>query len=138
MPSIRRQILIAASPSTVWKHLTTAEGLAAWLVDEARFDARNGGRVVLTTEDAEGNPVEDSGTIHKWRPTTHLEITFDRAGKGSFAGTRLAFSVTLDGGETRLALVHGGERLDDAEENAATDKEWRQALSALQSLLDAT
>lgn len=137
MPAVRRQILIAASPRTVWKHLTTGDGLAMWLVDEARVDGRKGGRVVLQSEDDDGNPVEDSGTIHKWRPTSHLEITFDRAGRGSFANSRLAFQVAMDGGETRLSVVHGGEPMDDPDTNKQTDKEWRQALSALQSLLDA-
>lgn len=136
MPAVRRQILIAASPRSVWKHLTTADGLAAWLVDEARIDARKGGRVVLCTEDEEGNPVEDSGTILNWRPTSHLEITFDRAGRGSFANTRLAFQVALDGGETRVSIVHSGEPLEDPDANKQTDKEWRQALNALQGLLD--
>ncbi len=136
MPAIRRQVLIAAPPRTVWRALTTAEGLTGWLVDEARVDARKGGRVVLVGEDDEGNPIEDLGIIHKWRPTSHLEITFDRVGKGPFAGSRLSVQVALDGGETRVSIVHAGDPMEDPERHPQLDKEWRQALSALQSLLD--
>ncbi len=136
MPAVRRQTLIAAPPRTVWTTITTAEGLKQWLVDDARIDGRKGGRVVFVTEDDEGNPVEDRGTIHKWRPTSHLEITFDRIGSGSFAGSTLSIQVAMDSGETRVSLVHSGEAMNDPEQNPQIDKDWRQALKALQSLLD--
>lgn len=136
MPSIRRQILVTAAPRQVWAALTTGDGLARWLADEARVDGRKGGRVVLLSEDDDGNPTEDRGIIHKWRPTSHLEITFDTVGRGPLKGTRLAFQVALDGGETRVALVHSGTLLDDPEENERLTKEWRQAMKALQSVLD--
>ncbi|MCB9777902.1 MAG: SRPBCC domain-containing protein [Alphaproteobacteria bacterium] len=137
MPAIRRQIMIAAPPREVWKALTTGDGLSQWLVDEARIDGRKGGRVVLISQDDDGEPVEERGIIHKWRPTSQLEITFDSVGKGQYKGTRLTFQVAVDGGETRVSLVHAGSIFDDAEENARVSKEWRQALSGLQSLLDA-
>lgn len=136
MPAIRRQIMVTAAPRRVWAALTTGDGLAQWLVDEARVDGRKGGRVVLMSEDDDGNPTEDRGIIHKWRPTSHLEITFDTVGKGPLKGTRLAFQVALDGGETRVAMVHSGALLDDPDENARLDKDWRQAMKSLQALLD--
>ncbi|MCK6504641.1 SRPBCC domain-containing protein [Myxococcota bacterium] len=137
MPSIRRQILVAATPRQVWAALTTAEGLQGWLVDEARLDGRKGGRVVLVSQDAEGNPVEDRGLVHTWRPTSHLEIAFDTVGKAPLNGTRLSFQVAVDGKETRVALVHSGALLDDPEQHARLEKEWRAAFKALQALLDA-
>lgn len=136
MPSIRRQILIAAAPRTVWRSLTTGEGLAEWWADEARIDARKGGRVVVVSLDDEGQRVEEHGIIHTWRPTSHLEIAFDRVGPGPLKGTRLAFQVAVDGGETRVALVHSGEAFDDAQAHERMDKQWRQALRALQGQLD--
>lgn len=138
MPSIRRQILVAASPRQVWAALTTAEGLAGWLVDEARVDGRKGGRIVFTSQDDEGNPVEDRGMVHTWRPTSHLEIAFDTVGKAPLNGTRLAFQVAVDGKETRVALVHSGALLEDPEQHARLEKEWRAAFKSLQALLDAS
>ena len=138
MPAIRRHVYIAASQRTVWRALTTAEGLASWLVDEARVDPRNGGRIVWTYEGDDGEPINDIGTILKWRPTSHLEIKWDRSNKGPGAGSRLSFQLARDGDETRLSLVHGGgEAFDDEVQRSAMDKEWRQALTALQGQLDA-
>jgi uncharacterized protein YndB with AHSA1/START domain len=78
------------------------------------------------------------GTILKWRPTSHLEIKWDRSNKGSAAGSRLSFQLARDGDETRLSLIHGGaDVFDDEEQRAVLDKEWRQALASLQSNLDA-
>ncbi|NOY26291.1 MAG: SRPBCC domain-containing protein [Oligoflexia bacterium] len=136
MPAIRRQILVTSAPRKVWAALTTSEGLTSWLVDEARVDGRKGGRVVLVSEDEDGNPTEDRGIIHKWRPTSHLEITFDTVGMGPLKGTRLAFQVALDGGETRIAMVHSGTLFDDPDQSARVEKDWRQAFGALQALLD--
>ena len=138
MPSIRRHVYIAAAQRAVWRALTTSEGLTSWLVDEARVDPRNGGRVVWGYENDEGEPVEDIGTILKWRPTSHLEIKWDRTNKGPAAGSRLSFQLARDGDETRLSLIHGGsEAFEDEEQRAALDKEWRQALASLQGNLDA-
>lgn len=136
MPSIRRQILVAASPRQAWAALTSADGLAGWLADEARVDGRKGGRVVLINQGDDDAPVEDRGIIHTWRPTSHLEITFDTVGKGPLNGTRLAFQVAIDGGETRISMIHSGALLDDAEQNTRLDKEWRAAMKALQAMLD--
>ena len=138
MPSVRRHVYIAAAQRTVWRALTTSEGLMSWLVDEARVDPRNGGRVVWAYEDDDGEQVEDIGTILKWRPTSHLEIKWDRVSKGRTPGSRLSFQLARDGDETRLSLVHGGaDAFEDEEQRAAIDKEWRQALTSLQSNLDA-
>jgi uncharacterized protein YndB with AHSA1/START domain len=137
MPSIRRHVNIATNPRSVWNALTTADGLTSWLVDEARVDARKGGRVVWTQEGDDGSPVQGHGTILKWRPTASLEITWDKGGGFPMAGCRIAFQVARDGSETRLALVLSGPACDDPEQREALDKEWGRDLKAIQSWLDA-
>ena len=137
MPAIRRHIHIATTPRKVWRALTTADRLQDWLVDAARVDARKGGRIILTFEGDDGEPVEAVGLIHKWRPTAQLEISWDNVGKYEGRGSRISFQVARDGDETRLSLVQsGGEALEDEERRAALDKEWRRDLKALQGLLD--
>jgi len=138
MPAIRRHIHIAASPREVWKALTTKEGLMGWLADDARIEARKGGRIVLVGEDDEGNPIEERGLIHRWRPTSHLEITWDNFGNFPTRGTSISFQVALDNGETRVSLVHSGPSkvLDDEERRSQLDADWRRALKSLQSMLD--
>lgn len=137
MPSIRQQINIHASQRAVWRALTTAEGLTSWWVDEARVDAREGGRITIVSEDDEGNPIEESGVFHKVRPTRKIEIKFDSVGKGENAGTRVEFSLGRDGDDTRVALVHSGSGpLDDEEARSVMDKAWKGALKALRSSLE--
>lgn len=137
MPAVRRQIMVHAAPRKVWTALTTPDGLASWWVDEARMEPRQGGRVWLRSEDDEGQSVEDRGLVHVWRPTSHLELHFDSIGKSPLAGTRLTFQVAMVGEESRISIVHGGAPLDDVETNARFDTDWKRALAALQSMLDA-
>jgi len=137
MPAIRRHVFIAASPRTVWKALTTVEGLEKWCADEARIDPRKGGRVVFQIEDAEGEPVEERGIIHTWRPTSHLEIAWDSIGSFPTKSTQVTFKVARDGDETRLSLVHRGAVFDEDEElRAWLDDEWKGRFEFLQSWLD--
>jgi uncharacterized protein YndB with AHSA1/START domain len=136
MSSVRQQINIAAAPRAVWAKLTTAEGLTEWLADSARADSDEGGRVVLTMEGDDGAPVEERGIFHALRPTRSVEIAFDRAGKGPWAGTRLSVQVARDGDETRVAVVHSGFADDADDALAAIDADWRRALKALRGTLE--
>lgn len=138
MAAIRRNIHINAAPRAVWRTLTTSEGWTSWYADEARMDGRKGGRVVLVSEDDEGNPVEEVGTVLTWRPTSRLEISWDSNSPAPTRGTMLTFSIARDGGETRVALVHsGGGPLDDEEARSQLDTTWRQSLNALRDVLEA-
>ena len=137
MASIRQQINIAVPSRVVWNALTSAEGWKRWWAEEARLEARSGGRIVLTVEGDEGEPVEERGIFHELRPTRKLEIAWDSTSPAKTKGTRLQFSISRDGDETRLALVHsGGGILDDEDQRAALEKEWRSALRALRSSLE--
>ena len=116
MPAIRRHVRIASTTRNVWRALSTPEGLAGWLCDEARIEPRMGGRFVLLSKDDNGGNSEDRGLVHTWRPASHLELAFDR--------------------QSNSPLV-SGEPLDDAERTEVVDAQWRQALAALQASLDA-
>lgn len=137
MAAIRRQINISASPRTVWRALTTSEGLASWYADTARVDPRQGGKVVLQSEDDEGNPVEERGSFLELRPVRKIEIKWDNTSAAATAGTRVEFQVARDGDETRVILVHSGQAaLEDEAGREALDRMWRQALNALRDSLE--
>lgn len=137
MSAIRHQINIAAPIRTVWTALTTADGLMSWWADEARIDPRPGGRVVVTTEDDDGNPLEERGLFIELRPTRKIEIAWDSAGKAPTKGTRITFQLARDRGETRVSLVHsGGGVLNDEEARASLSKDWSRALKSLRSALE--
>jgi len=135
LATVRQQINIAVSTRVVWAALTTADGLASWWVDEARVDTRPGGRIVVKTEDDEGAPIEEIGMFQQLRPTRKIEIKWDSNSPGPLRRTRIEFVLARDGDETRVAVIHSGvEETED--ENAALEKEWRQALLALRSSLE--
>ena len=136
MSSVRQQINIAAAPRAVWDKLTRADGLAEWLCDSARGDFAEGGRVALTMEGDDGEPLEERGTLLALRPTRVVEINFDRVGKGAWAGTRLSVQLARDKDETRVAVVHAGFPEDDAARSAAVDADWKRALKALRGCLE--
>ena len=138
MSSIRRQINIAAPIRAVWRMITTPEGWTSWYADAARFDARSGGRVTLTTEGDDGEPVEEVGILHIFRPTSRIEIAWDARSPAPTRGSRIVFNLAVDGAETRLSLVHSqGEILENEESRQALDDTWRRALSSLRDTLEA-
>ena len=138
MSSVRAQINIAVAPRAVWRALTTEEGLTSWLVDAARVDGRQGGRVVLTSEGDDGEPVEERGIFHEFRPTRKIEIAWDNTSPSATRGTRVLFQIARDGpDETRVSLVHsGGGVLDDEETRAGIEKTWKASLKSLRSSLE--
>ncbi len=139
MPTIRQQINIAASPRTVWRALTTEEGLKSWWVDRARVEDRPGGRVVLHSTDDDGNPLEERGIFHDFRPTRKIEIAWDSTSPAPTKGTRVEFHVARDGDETRVNLIHTGSGiLEDETSRTHIEKGWRQALHALRDALEAS
>lgn len=137
MAAIRQQINIAAPQRAVWTALTSADGWKSWWADEARVDSREGGRIVLTSEGPDGNPIEERGIFHDVRPTRRLEIAWDANSPAQTRGTRLQFTISRDGEETRLALVHsGGGVLDDDAARDTLEKEWREGLRTLRQSLE--
>jgi uncharacterized protein YndB with AHSA1/START domain len=136
MAAIRRHVYIANGARAVWRALTTSEGLEKWLAEDARVDARKGGRVVLTGSDLDAEH-DVVGMILTWRPTSKLEISWDSIGAAETKGSSVAFQVARDGDETRVSIVHsGGEALEDDERRAKMDHAWKVALETLQALLD--
>ncbi|MBX2801607.1 MAG: SRPBCC domain-containing protein [Myxococcales bacterium] len=137
MANIRQQINIAAPSREVWNVLTSAEGWKRWWAEEARLEARSGGRIVLTVEGDDGEPIEERGVFHELRPTRKLEIAWDATSPAKTKGTRLQFTISRDGDETRVALIHsGGGILDDEDARADLEKEWRSALKALRRSME--
>ncbi len=134
MSTIRRQVSIDASSRTIWQALTTPDGLRAWLVDEARVDARPGGRLVVKLK---GQEAEDVGLIHVYRPTGRLEIHWDKAAAGPWSGGRTAFQIAVDGGETVVNVQHLNPAFEDVAVRAVVDSGWKDALLRLRDGLEA-
>lgn len=133
MAAIRHQINVAVPIRTVWKALTTEQGLCAWWAERARVDARPGGRVVLFFT-RNGEEVEERGLFLELRPTRKIEIAWDSP--STIKGTRLAVQLARDGDETRVAIVHSGGALEDEEARAGLEGAWRERLLTLRERLE--
>lgn len=133
MAAIRQQINIATSLRSVWNAMTTGEGLATWLADEARVEPRNGGRVVLVHKQPDSDEViEERGLFHVFRPTRDVEIAWDSSGKAPTKGTRVSLQIAMDGDEVRLRVVHSGAGiLDDEVARDVLEKVWKDRLLKL-------
>lgn len=135
MSAIRRQVTVEASPRAVWTAITTADGLKSWLCDDAQVNAAAAGRYAVINEGDEG-AVEDSGRIHTFRPTSKLEVAFDKNSKGPWKGTHLQFTVAREGGETVVNVIHNGAAFDDEAVRTEADNTWRRALTSLRDTLE--
>ncbi len=95
---IERTVEVAHPPETVWKALTTAEGLAAWFGDEAEIDLRPGGSARMRwasghTADMRVERVEEPTVFgYTWQiyglpdddpRRTYVEFTLEPAGTGT-------------------------------------------------------
>ena len=132
MATIRKQINIDASPRTLWKALTTPEGLAPWLGTEARVDGREGGRYCLKVADQ-----EEVGLIHEFRPTGRLEVMWDKHG-GAWKGSRVLFQVARDGAETVIHVQHISSSFDEEAARIPVDLFWKGALQKLRDSLESS
>lgn len=137
MAAIRQQINIAAPLRTVWNSLVTAEGWRSFWADDARIEPRAGGRIVLVSEAPDGTRIEERGIFHEMRPTRKVEIAWDANSPAPTRGTRLNFTISKDGAETRLLLVHsGGGVLEDDEARTNLEREWKEAFRTLRESLE--
>ncbi|NUS04898.1 MAG: ATPase [Nonomuraea sp.] len=119
---IERTVELAHPPGKVWAALTTAEGLAAWLGEEAAIELRPGGPARMSwsdghTVDLRVERVEEPSVFGFTWPAfgmpdddprrTYVEFTLEPAG----AGTRLTvvetgFAQLPEGGHRKAYDAH--------------------------------
>lgn len=132
MATIRKQINIDASPRTLWKTLTTPEGLATWLGTDARVDGREGGRYCLKVGEQ-----EEVGLLHEFRPTGRLEVMWDKH-VGAWKGSRILFQVARDGKESVVHVQHISPAFDDDAARLPMETFWKAALQRLRDSLESS
>ena len=140
MDSIEREVVIAAPVERVWELVTEAEHLGRWFGDAgAEVDLRPGGALELrwTEHRARGRieAVEPPRLfVFRWAPFEEpggVQPTDDNS-------TRVEFTLSEDGDDTRLRVVESGfDALATSEERRRKNLEgntegWRQELGELQ------
>jgi len=107
MAELVREIMIDATPDTIWPFLTTADKHLEWEGTEAEIDARPGGRhrVVIRGQ------FECAGEYVVVVPNEKLVYTFGWTEPGNPVppgSTTVEITLHPEGAKTRLRLVHRG------------------------------
>jgi len=124
---------VDASPQDVWKALTTAEGLQNWFPQAAKVEGSGVGSVVTFTFGEMSWPTKvvawDPGKLVRWGHE-------DMMGPGT--AMLVDFTLTTEGGKTRLRLVQSAFGACDAWDNffEGTEAGWTYFLYNLRIYLE--
>ena len=107
MAQLEREIMIDATPETIFPLLTTTEGMLRWEGTEAEIDARPGGvyRILVAGEH------RGAGEFVEVVPNEKVVFTFgwDMPGNPITPGSsEVEITLQPEGSKTRLRLVHRG------------------------------
>jgi uncharacterized protein YndB with AHSA1/START domain len=103
MAEYATSIEISAAPEVVFQHLTTADGMRAWMGQHASLDPVAGGEF---TVDINGSPVR--GAYLEVDPPHRVVVSWGIAGDDEHppGSSRVEFTLTEISGGTRLELLH--------------------------------
>jgi uncharacterized protein YndB with AHSA1/START domain len=103
MADYSTSIDIDAPAEVVFEHLTTADGMIAWMGQHAALDPVPGGQFAV---DIGGTPIR--GSYVEVDPPRKLVVTWGVAGSDDFpvGSSRVEFTLTPTAGGTHLHLIH--------------------------------
>jgi uncharacterized protein YndB with AHSA1/START domain len=111
MAQLEREIVVDATPSTIFPFLSEREQLLKWIGTDAEIDARPGGLFKVLV----GGKHPSLGEFVEVVPDQKVAFTFgwDEPGHPIPAGsTRIEISLLPEGDKTRVRLVHSGLSAD--------------------------
>ncbi len=107
MAQLEREIVVDATPATIFPFLSEREKLLQWMGTDADIDARPGGVFKVLVQGKHPS----LGEFVEIVPDQKVAFTFgwDEPGHPIPAGsTRIEISLIAEGGKTRVRLVHSG------------------------------
>ncbi|HET7657747.1 MAG TPA: SRPBCC domain-containing protein [Bacillales bacterium] len=105
MKSIARFIDIDASLSTVWKLVSTQEGMRQWLNPGVQIDMQVGGKYRVM--DPEGNQ-EICGEVLEINPMKSLTLSWYESGSDWLQPTKVTFQLEETSDCVRVHVTHEG------------------------------
>ncbi|MGA8726251.1 MAG: SRPBCC family protein [Acidimicrobiales bacterium] len=107
MAQLEREIVVDATPSTIFPFLSEREQLLKWIGTDAEIDARPGGLFKVLV----GGKHPSLGEFVEVVPDQKVAFTFGWDEPGHpipAASTRIEISLIPEGDKTRVRLVHSG------------------------------
>lgn len=101
------RVPLARTAADVWPLLSTADGIGKWVARADQFDAVPGGLFRFTSR-YQGREVIEEGRIEAVEPERLIALSWEWAGEGWGAPTRLEFALEPDPQVAALVLTHSG------------------------------
>lgn len=131
MAELVREIVIDATPETIWPFLTESEKHADWIGSPAELDPRPGG-VYRASMGGGAHPA--AGTFVEVVPLEKVVFTFGWDEKDHPippGSTTLEISLHPEGDKTRVRLVHRGLPADAVDDHGAGWAHYLERLSVV-------
>lgn len=137
VPVLARSILPRAV-ADLWPLISTGPGLDKWVAHVDRFDAVPGGVFRLTSR-YQGRQVVEEGRIEEITPESRVVLSWEWAGEGWGASTRVEFLIETEALGTSLSVIHSGFENVAADRRLAARKNyavaWPDVLADLRRLV---
>ena len=132
---VKAQRTIPADPERVWRTLTSAEGMKAYMMGaDVRTDWQVGHPITMRGEFG-GKPFEDHGEVRSFEPGKRLSYTHESSGAPGRAHLVTFELEPTGGGSTQVTVTQAPEAgVDPAAEEKARpqyEKTWWTMLEAL-------
>ncbi len=135
---VETSISIDATPSQVWKALTTPELIKKYLMGtDVSSDWKEGSAITYTGE-YEGKQYYDKGIIKKIEPEKILQSTYLSSMSGKEDKPEnynlVTYSITSDGNKTIVNLTQDNNPTEKAKEHSTEN--WKMVLKKLKEVVE--
>ena len=100
-----RTIEIRATPSKVWRHIGSQEGLRRWIAPDLQIDLRVGGKYRFLGPDGKTGV---SGTVLELVPEGWLVLSWTEEGAGWAHPARFVIALEASNVGTKVTIIHDG------------------------------
>lgn len=137
VPVLARAVLPRAA-ADLWPLISTGPGLDKWVAHVDRFDAVAGGAFRLTSR-YQGRQIVEEGRIEEITPESRVVLSWEWAGEGWGAPTRVEFLIEPEASGSSLSVIHSGFENVAADRRLAARKNyavaWPDVLADLRRLV---
>jgi len=137
VPVLARAVLPRAA-ADLWPLIATGPGLDKWVAHVDSFDAAPGGAFRLTSR-YQGRQIVEEGRIEEITPESRVVLSWEWAGEGWGASTRVEFLIEPEAPGSSLSVMHSGFENVAADRRLAARKNyavaWPDVLADLRRLV---